>query len=77
VTTVRCLKAFAHLLAINEPSEPGGRMGPAAAAIEREHIAARVNLLLADYRRLLLRQRCGTFPRNSSVVRWRRVTGKK
>lgn len=45
----------AHLLAINEPFKPRGGMGPAAGAIQREHVTARVHLLLPGYRRPLLR----------------------
>jgi len=45
----KCLKAVAHLLAINEPFELRGRMRLVAGAIQREHVATRVHLFLSGY----------------------------
>ena len=49
---------FSHLLPIDEPFEGRGWMRLAAGAVQPKDVAGRVDLLLAGYRRPVLRQNC-------------------
>ena len=54
----RARGVFSHLLPIDEPFEDRGWMRLAAGAVQPKDVAGRVDLLLAGYRRPVLRQNC-------------------